>query len=42
VAGIQVGLNSLYYAILTSDTPSGAAYSAPAAIVRPARALTTG
>jgi phi13 family phage major tail protein len=32
MAGIQVGLNSLYYAILTSDTPSGAVYNSPVAI----------
>lgn len=32
MAGIQVGLNSLYYAILTSDAPSGVTYNNPVAI----------
>ncbi|MCG9967531.1 Ig-like domain-containing protein [Pelotomaculum terephthalicicum JT] len=32
MAGVQVGLNSLYYAVLTSDTPLGATYNSPVAI----------
>lgn len=32
MAGIQVGLNSLYYAILTSDAVSGVTYNNPVAI----------
>lgn len=32
MAGVQVGLNSLYYAILTGDTASGVIYNTPVAI----------
>ena len=32
MAGVQVGLNSLYYAVLTSDTPLAATYNSPVAI----------
>ena len=32
MAGVQVGLNSLYYAVLASDTPLAATYNSPVAI----------
>jgi phi13 family phage major tail protein len=32
MAGVQVGLNSLYYAVLTSDTPLATTYNSPVAI----------